>query len=82
MPGDTTDPKPSSKSFEAGLNELESVVKELESGDLPLERALELFERGVSLSETCRKQLEEAESRVEILLRKNDKVQPQPFQPE
>ena len=82
MPGDTADPKPSSKSFEAGLNELESVVKELESGDLPLERALELFERGVSLSDTCRKQLEEAESRVEILLRKNDKVQPQPFQPE
>ena len=82
MPDEKSDQKLSSKSFEAGLAELESVVKELESGDLPLERALELFERGVNLSDTCRKQLEEAESRVEILLRKNDKVQPQPFQAE
>jgi exodeoxyribonuclease VII small subunit len=82
VPEDTTGQKPTSKSFEAGLTELESVVKELESGDLPLERALELFERGVTLSDTCRKQLEEAESRVEILLRKGDKVQAQPFQPE
>jgi exodeoxyribonuclease VII small subunit len=68
-----------SLSFERGLEELEAVVKALESGDLPLERALELFEKGVALSERCRKQLEEAETRVEILLKKNDKVQPEPF---
>jgi exodeoxyribonuclease VII small subunit len=67
------------QNFEAGLNELEAVVKELESGDLPLERALELFEKGVALSEACRKQLEEAETRVEILVRKGDRVQPEPF---
>src|SRR5206468_706823 len=62
-------------SFEAGLQALEAIVKEMESGDLPLERALELFERGVKLSETCRRQLEEAETRVEMLVRKGDKVQ-------
>ncbi len=69
-------------SFETGLNELETVVKQLESGDLALEQTLELFEKGVALSETCRKQLEEAETRVEILLKKNDKIQPEPFRPE
>src|SRR5436309_12493266 len=69
-------------SFEAGLAELEIIVKEMESGELPLERALELFERGMKLSETCRKQLEEAETRVEMLVRKGDKVQPEPFRPD
>ena len=68
--------------FEAGLQQLELIVKELESGDLPLERALELFEKGMKLSETCRKQLEEAESRIEMLVRKGDKVQPEPFRPD
>jgi exodeoxyribonuclease VII small subunit len=66
-------------SFEAGLQALETIVKEMESGDLPLERALELFERGVKLSEACRKQLEEAETRVEILMRRAGEMQPQPF---
>ncbi len=69
-------------SFETGLDELERVVKELEGGDLPLERALALFEKGIGLSDTCRKQLQEAETRVEILLKKNDKLQPEPFPPE
>lgn len=66
-------------SFEAGLAELEKVVKELEGGDLPLERALELFEKGVQLSNACRKQLEEAETRVEMLIKKDGKIQPEPF---
>ncbi len=67
------------RSFEENLNELETVVKQLESGDLPLEKALEYFERGVTLSEACRKQLEEAEKKIEILLKKNNKVEAQPF---
>ncbi|MGA2040993.1 MAG: exodeoxyribonuclease VII small subunit [Bryobacteraceae bacterium] len=70
------------RSFEASLEELEKVVKELEGGDLPLERSLELFERGVSLSDECRKQLEAAETRVEILLRKDGKIAAEPFRPE
>ncbi len=65
--------------FEAGLEELERIVKEMESGELPLERALELFEKGMELSSRCRKQLEEAETRVEILVRKGDRVTPEPF---
>ena len=69
-------------SFESGLLELEQIVKEMESGDLPLERALELYEKGMRLSETCRKQLEAAETRIEMLVRKGDKVQPEPFRPE
>ena len=69
------------RTFEACLEELEKVVKELESGDLPLERSLELFEKGMELSESCRKQLEEAETRVETLVRKEGKLQPEPFRP-
>ena len=68
-------------SFEAGLSKLESVVKQLESGELPLEKALELFEKGMKLSESCRRQLEEAETRVEILTRRGGSVQPEPFKP-
>ena len=70
------------ESFEASLDELERVVKELEAGDLPLERSLELFERGMSLSDACRKQLEEAETRVEMLIRKEGKIAAEPFRPE
>jgi exodeoxyribonuclease VII small subunit len=69
-------------SFETSLDELEKIVKELEGGDLSLERSLELFERGMSLSESCRKQLEQAETRVEVLIRKDGKWQPEPFRPE
>jgi exodeoxyribonuclease VII small subunit len=68
--------------FEACLDELEKVVKELEGGDLSLERSLQLFERGVGLSEACRKQLEEAETRVEMLIRKDGKIVAEPFRPE
>ena len=65
--------------FESSLDELEKVVKELESGDLPLDRSLQLFSRGMQLSETCRKQLEEAETRVEQLIRREGSWQPEPF---
>jgi exodeoxyribonuclease VII small subunit len=70
------------ESFEACLEELEKVVKELEAGDLSLERSLELFERGMSLSDTCRHQLEAAETRVEMLIRKDGKMTAEPFRPE
>ena len=70
---------PQPPSFESGLEELEKIVKEMESSDLPLERSLELFEKGMSLSESCRKQLDEAETRVEILMQRGDKVVAKPF---
>jgi exodeoxyribonuclease VII small subunit len=70
------------ETFEGCLDELEKVVKELEGGDLSLERSLELFERGMNLSDTCRKQLEGAETRVEMLIRKEGKLTAEPFRPE
>jgi exodeoxyribonuclease VII small subunit len=72
-------PEEAPVSFETGLQQLEGIVKEMESGDLPLERALELFEKGMKLSETCRKQLEEAETRVEMLIKRAGEVTPEPF---
>lgn len=72
----------SAPSFESCLDELEKVVRELEGGDLSLERSIELFERGMTLSDTCRKQLEEAETRVESLIRKEGKIAAEPFRPE
>ena len=71
-----------SPSFESGLEELERIVKELEKGDLPLERSLALFESGMKLSGECKKMLEEAETRVEILTRRGAEVVAQPFNPD
>ena len=55
------------KDFEAAIAELESIVKKLEDGDLPLETSLQLYERGVQLSRFCHSSLEEAERRIEVL---------------
>ena len=55
------------KDFEAAIAELETIVKRLEEGDLPLETSLQLYERGVHLSRFCHGQLEEAEKRIDIL---------------
>ena len=71
--------KQSVSSFEAGLEELETVVKQLEKGDLPLERSIELFEKGMTLSEQCRKQLGDAETRIEQIVKKGNRAEPEPF---
>jgi len=55
------------KDFESAIAELESIVKTLEEGDLPLEKSLELFERGIELSRYCHGRLEQAERRIEVL---------------
>ncbi|HZD95608.1 MAG TPA: exodeoxyribonuclease VII small subunit, partial [Candidatus Sulfotelmatobacter sp.] len=65
--------------FEECLQRLEQIVDELEKGNVPLEQALTLFEEGLKLSSSCRKELEEAEGKVEILLRQNGKLQPEPY---
>jgi exodeoxyribonuclease VII small subunit len=57
------------KNFEGSLAALERIVRELERGDLPLEKSLELFEQGVRLSRECQERLDRAERRIEILLR-------------
>ena len=67
--------------FETALTRLEDIVKKLENGELALDSALELFEEGIKLSRFCHTKLEQAERRVEILL-KNSSGQPQvePFE--
>ncbi len=55
------------KDFESAIAELESIVKQLEEGDLSLEKSLGLFERGVTLSRFCHSRLEAAERRIEVL---------------
>ena len=55
------------KDFESAIGELEKIVKQLEEGDLPLDRSLALFERGVELSRYCHDQLGAAQRRIELL---------------
>lgn len=61
-----------SQTFESSLTALERIVRELERGELPLEKSLELFEEGVRLSRECQERLNEAERRIEVLLQDND----------
>jgi exodeoxyribonuclease VII small subunit len=58
---------PTIKDFESALAELDTIVKSLEEGDLPLEKSLELYERGFQLARFCHAKLEAAERRIEIL---------------
>jgi exodeoxyribonuclease VII small subunit len=58
--------------FEASLKELETIVKQLEEGDMPLEESLKLFETGVRLSRECRERLNNAERRIEVLMKEAD----------
>ena len=60
------------KDFETALKSLEEIVFQLEAGDLTLDRALELFEQGVKISRFCNSKLEEAERKVETLIRNSD----------
>jgi exodeoxyribonuclease VII small subunit len=66
--------------FEQALAELETLVERLERGDLPLDEALKLFERGVALTRHCQSSLQAAQQKVEILLKRSGEAQPQPFE--
>ncbi len=57
------------KNFEGALEELEQVVEQLESGDLPLDDSLAAFEKGVGLVKFCNQKLNEVEKRVELLVK-------------
>jgi len=65
--------------FEECLLRLEVIVKEMEKGDLPLEQSLKLFEEGIALSSSCRKELEEAEGKIEILLKHDGRLRAEAF---
>jgi exodeoxyribonuclease VII small subunit len=60
------------KTFESSLAELEQIVERLEGGDLSLDDSLELFEKGIKLSRECRSRLQDAERRIEILMKDDD----------
>ena len=71
------------KDFESALKSLEEIVLQLEGGDLTLDRALELFEEGVKISRFCQTKLEEAERKVEVLVKAADgTLKEVPFAPE
>ncbi|MGI8772407.1 MAG: exodeoxyribonuclease VII small subunit [Acidobacteriaceae bacterium] len=69
--------------FEESLKQLESIVAQLERGDLPLEESIKLFEDGIHLSAVCKQELDNAEGKVQILLKQRDgTLQPEPFPPQ
>ena len=61
--------KKSSPSFEEALQKLESLVEKMESGDISLKQSLEWFEEGIRLVKSCRKQMENAEQKVQSLIK-------------
>jgi exodeoxyribonuclease VII small subunit len=60
------------KDFESAIAELEGIVKQLEAGDLPLDKSLALFERGVHLSRYCQEQIGAAQRRIELLTERGE----------
>jgi exodeoxyribonuclease VII small subunit len=67
------------KSFEDALAKLEDITNELEKGELPLEDSLKYFDEGVKLAEYCNSKLNDAQRKVEILLKKDDSLEPVAF---
>ena len=66
--------------FEESLKQLETIVAQLEGGDLPLEESIKIFEQGMRLSAQCKQELDTAESKVQILLKQRDgSMKPEPF---
>ena len=71
------------ESFEKNVERLDAIVRQLEDADLPLEKALQLYEEGMKLSEVCQKQLQEAEGRIQVLMKRaGGKVVAEPFEQE
>jgi exodeoxyribonuclease VII small subunit len=71
------------KSFEDAMRKLESIVQELEGGDLTLDEAMRKFEQGIALSQYCTKKLDDTENKVNLLLKnQRDKAMEQPFLPD
>ncbi|MFC4808395.1 exodeoxyribonuclease VII small subunit [Paenibacillus sp. GCM10023250] len=68
-------------SFEAAMERLEDIVGMLESGDVPLETAIELFQEGMKLSQLCGSKLEQVERKIETLIESENGLQRKPFAP-
>jgi exodeoxyribonuclease VII small subunit len=69
-------------SFENALSRLETIVRQLESGELPLDEAISQFQEGMSLAKICRDRLDQAEQKIEMLVAEAGNLQKRPFQPE
>ena len=71
------------KTFEQAMKQLEKIVQDLESGDMPLEKAIKTFEEGIQLSKFCSEKLDETEKRITILMQNSDgKISEAPFSAE
>jgi len=68
--------------FEEALGRLEDIVKKMEAGDMTLEESLKAFEEGIKLARLCSRRLDEAERRVEVLLKQEEELVVKPFQVE
>ncbi|NBD22679.1 exodeoxyribonuclease VII small subunit [Paenibacillus glycinis] len=68
-------------SFEAAMERLETIVGKLESGDVPLETAIELFQEGMKLSQLCGSKLDQVERKIEMLIESENGLQRKPFAP-
>lgn len=66
--------------FEENIEQLEKVVQELESGNLNLEDSIKKFEEGMNISKKCNEILEEAEKKITILVKKDDKIEEEDFE--
>ncbi|WP_159882233.1 exodeoxyribonuclease VII small subunit [Paenibacillus puerhi] len=76
-----TEQEQNTPSFEQAIEQLEKIVARLESGDVPLEQAIELFQDGMRLSQLCGQKLEQVERKIEILLEEEGGLAKKPFQP-
>jgi len=68
--------------FEEALGRLEDIVRKMEAGDMTLEESLKAFEEGIKLARLCSRKLDEAERRVEILLKQEEELVIKPFKVE
>ena len=68
--------------FEESLARLETIVKEMESGSLSLDKMMAHFEEGSALVKQCGNKLNEVEKKIELLIKKGDQIETEPFEPE
>lgn len=68
------------KTFEEALHKLEEITRELEDGDISLEESLKKFDEGIKLAEFCNQKLDDAQIKVDILLKKNGSLTAVPFE--
>ena len=71
--------EPAVLSFEEAMEQLEQLVGKLENGDVPLEKAIDLFQEGMKLSHLCSQKLEQVERKIEILVEENGSLIKKPF---